>query len=230
MKRSAFTSDTRSSGFTSNRKTSTDAYKEVFGSNRKSSFTKLDAGVGREDIYTSKFSDDRIYGKDRISDIKGSYERDIRRSSKVQNSFQTDEFSSERNASRNGERKFSSTFDTREERRASTFDSTHTSYTDGTNGERNTHFLLKTERSSNVRRDSVDSTCGQHSRESSEVWNRNESKGVRVDRARREKDDVSHRKESYNGEISNGSGTLITASRKTELTSGLNICGSSGDG
>lgn len=220
----------RSSGLTSSRKTSTDAYKEVFGSDRKSSFTKLDAGVGREDIYTSRFSDDRMYGKDRISDVKGSYDRDIRRSSIIQNSFQTDEFSSERNVSREGQRKFSSTFDMREERRASTFDSSHTSFANGTTGERKSHFYTKTEKSSNVRRDSVDSTYGQHSRESSEVWNRNESKGVRVDRAKREKDNVSHRKESYNGEISNGSGTLITASQKTELPSGVNICGSSGDG
>lgn len=229
-KRSVFASDMKSSGFTANRKTSTDAYKEVFGSDRKSSFTKLDAGFGREDVYTSKFRDGRVYGRDMISEVNGSYENDIRRSSKVQNSFQTDEFSSERNVSRGGERKFSSTFDMREERRASTIDSSQMSSADGVNGERNTHFYTKIERSSNVRRDSVDRTRGHQNKESSEIWNRNESKGVHMDRARREKDDVSHRKESYSGEISDGSGTLITASRKTESTSALNVCGSSGDG
>ncbi|KAK4328937.1 hypothetical protein Pmani_000687 [Petrolisthes manimaculis] len=225
MKRSAFSSDMKSSGFRSDRRTSTDAYKEVFGSDRKSSYTKFDAGIGRDDTYTSKFRDDGVYGKENTSKVNSSYERDIRRSSKVQNSFQTDEFSSERNVSHGGERKFSSTFDMREERRASTFDSSHASFVDGTNGERNIHLYTKTERSSNVRRDSVDSTRGKHSKESSEVWDRNESVGVHLGRTRREKDDVSHRKESYDG-----SSPLITGSQKTESTSGLYISGSSGDG
>ncbi|KAK3871034.1 hypothetical protein Pcinc_023800 [Petrolisthes cinctipes] len=88
--------------------------------------------VSGETIYIPRSSETtECMGKEKTSKVNSSYERDIRRSSKVQNSFQTDEFSSERNVSRGEERKFSSTFGMREERRASTLDSSHASFVDG---------------------------------------------------------------------------------------------------